>query len=238
MKFGAASQKSSKQLASYQLLSQLYQHSYVHSTKVSQMNHIVDISYKEQAHCKSATSKSLVGRSPTVPDGRSGCKPIWDLFQRHYSGALSDCSIFHVAWLHFRLHLVAKPHAVLLCHPVVYNVIKSVNTHLRIIIFIAVLHNAQNKFQIGLQPDLPSGTVGLRPTSKSPLIFDINGSHEQLLKRVARLQIKCNWIHAVVKTFVFFTAKIETFLRSTMTQSFLLYIHTHLTDSIDLKYIA
>ena len=22
----------------------------------------------------------LVGRSPTVPDGRSGCKPIWDLF--------------------------------------------------------------------------------------------------------------------------------------------------------------
>ena len=45
------------------------------------------------------------------------------------------------------------------------HVIKSVNTHLRIIIFIAVLHNAQNKFQIGLQPDLPSGTVGLRPTT-------------------------------------------------------------------------
>ena len=28
----------------------------------------------------SHSSAGLVGRSPTVPDGRSGCKPIWDLF--------------------------------------------------------------------------------------------------------------------------------------------------------------
>ena len=54
------------------------------------------------------------------------------------------------------------------------HVIKSVNTHLRIIIFIAVLHNAQNKFQIGLQPDLPSVTVGLRPTTSPTRTYTVS----------------------------------------------------------------
>ncbi len=37
------------------------------------------------------------------------------------------------------------------------HVIMSVNTHLRRRILMAVLHNAAEQSQIGLQPDLPSG---------------------------------------------------------------------------------
>ena len=35
---------------------------------------------KTKKQLENCACLGLVGRSPTVPDGRSGCKPIWDLF--------------------------------------------------------------------------------------------------------------------------------------------------------------
>ncbi len=75
---------------------------------------------------------------------------------------------FSRAWLHFRLHLVAKSHAV---YAVVYpretacsmlwfiHVIMSVNTHLRRRIFIAVLHNAAEQIpdKLAIRPPVRDG---------------------------------------------------------------------------------
>ncbi len=98
-------------------------------------------------------------RNASHRDKRSECLGCFSYLRYyHYIGALSDCSIFTC--------LVTLPFAsscetaCSICCGYSTSSIKLVYTHLRIII--AVL---QNKFQISLQPDLSSGTVGPHPTT-------------------------------------------------------------------------